>query len=497
MHADVVVIGAGFGGLGAALALAEQGARVVLCEALAYPGGCASTFARDGARYETGATLFAGLGPGQFLRRLRDEYAPDLRLDFPDPAVEIRAPGLNLPVAVGRERLLQTLSALPDAPVAGLRSFFAEQGRVATALWELFDQPELLPPWDPRGLLGLAVRAPRLAELLRLIGRPLASVVHRHGLTGWEPLRIYLDAACQITVQTSSDRAEAPFAMAALDYTNQGAGHVHGGIGELAWALVRAIEARGGTTKMACRVRGLRRVDGVWEVDARGETLRTPCVISNQLPQAVAELVGPSARLERLAAQVRSGWGAAMVYLRVGPLPRAEAHHLQLIADPTQPFSEGNHIFCSISAADEHRVPGEPEQRTATVSTHVPLPRTIELSPEQRGLWLKQIQDRMGDTLQLLAPELTVHHRMTASPRTWARFTRREHGAVGGVPRLAGLHHYRNFWPEPVAPGVYLVGDSVFPGQSALAAALGGYKLGGKLAGSRELVRRGASGSAE
>ena len=51
-------------------------------------------------------------------------------------------------------------------------------------------------------------------------------------------------------------------------------------------------------------------------------------------------------------------------------------------------------------------------------------------------------------------------------------------GAVGGIPRVVGLHHYRGIWPSPVLPGLHLVGDSVFPGQSVLATALGGYKLG-------------------
>ena len=36
---DALVIGAGFGGLGAALTLASAGARVGLVEALTYPGG--------------------------------------------------------------------------------------------------------------------------------------------------------------------------------------------------------------------------------------------------------------------------------------------------------------------------------------------------------------------------------------------------------------------------------------------------------------------------
>ena len=46
---------------GAALALAKRGARVCLCESLRYPGGCASTFSKDGARFDAGATLVSGL----------------------------------------------------------------------------------------------------------------------------------------------------------------------------------------------------------------------------------------------------------------------------------------------------------------------------------------------------------------------------------------------------------------------------------------------------
>jgi phytoene dehydrogenase-like protein len=48
---------------------------------------------------------------------------------------------------------------------------------------------------------------------------------------------------------------------------------------------------------------------------------------------------------------------------------------------------------------------------------------------------------------------------------------------VGGVPRRAGLHNYEGIWPAPVAPGLYLVGDSVFPGQSTLATAIGGQRV--------------------
>jgi hypothetical protein len=49
----------------------------------------------------------------------------------------------------------------------------------------------------------------------------------------------------------------------------------------------------------------------------------------------------------------------------------AHAHHLELIDDPAAPLIEGNHLFASISGADE---PGRapPGRRVVTVSTHLP-----------------------------------------------------------------------------------------------------------------------------
>ncbi|MFB6375931.1 MAG: FAD-dependent oxidoreductase, partial [Bradymonadaceae bacterium] len=73
-RADVAVVGGGFGGLAAALELAEQGLEVVIFERLTYPGGCASTFERHGWRFESGATLFAGLGEDQLFGRWIAEY---------------------------------------------------------------------------------------------------------------------------------------------------------------------------------------------------------------------------------------------------------------------------------------------------------------------------------------------------------------------------------------------------------------------------------------
>ena len=97
-HADAVVIGAGFGGLATALRLAELGAKVVLCETLRYPGGCASTFTRNGYQFEAGATLFSGLGEGQLFSKWNDHWDLGLRFELLNPLVELRTKHWSLAV---------------------------------------------------------------------------------------------------------------------------------------------------------------------------------------------------------------------------------------------------------------------------------------------------------------------------------------------------------------------------------------------------------------
>ncbi|NMO16268.1 FAD-dependent oxidoreductase [Pyxidicoccus fallax] len=486
---DAVVVGAGFGGLATALELTRRGARVALCETLNYPGGCASTFRREGHAFEAGATLFSGFEPHQLFGRWIREHSMAVTVDWLDPVVELRTPELRLPVHRDRARFIDSLCALPGAPVSGIRRLFALQARVAGALWPLFDDPDLLPPLDVKALLRHAGRAFQYAQLLRWMGRPLGAVLEHLGLSGFTPLRTYLDALCQITVQCSAGEAESLFALAAMDYYWRGTGHVRGGIGRLAEALTRAVEAGGGTVLLANRVKSLTRVPGGWSVSSRKGELRARHVVANLLPRGVTRLLGqPPEQLPRLGAlseRIEEGWGAAMLYLvvRAPEHENGSAHHLELVRNTGAPFIEGNHLFMSISgAADEGRAPAG--HRTVTVSTHVPLKALARMTSEDQGHYLSGIQTRMHQGLEQLAPEWMagLTHTMTASPRTYQRFTQREGGAVGGVPRRAGLANYRNLGPMQVLDGLWLVGDSVFPGQSTLATAVGGVRTAASIA---------------
>lgn len=482
-NADVAVVGAGFGGLGTALRLAELGANVILCETLRYPGGCASTFTRNGYQFEAGATLFSGLGEGQLFGDWNRRWGLGLRFETLDPIVELRTDLWSLAIPPDPEEFLRRFVELPGAEPDAIRRFFGTQREVASALWKLFDDPTLLPPLTGASILRHLRRTPSYAPVLRWIRRSLGDVVAHHRLHDWEPLLIYLDAVSQITVQTKASDAEAPFAMAAVDYFFRGTGHVHGGIGQLAWALVDAIQSAGGHVSLANRVKGIHREDGLWRLKTRKGEIVARNVVANMLPQTMANMVTPklNGNLHDVERAVEDGWGAAMLYFAVdADAPdRDAAHHLQLVNDRRAPFNEGNHVFCSVSSANEtDRAPNG--QRTVTASTHVPMKTLRGLSREDQGHYIASIQERMRDTIRKRAPSLWdgLRFEATASPRTFERFTGRHLGYVGGVPRRVGLRHYRPraLLPREADRGLYAVGDSVLLGQSTLAVALGGVR---------------------
>ncbi len=403
---DAIVIGAGFGGLGAAVHLAEGGARVCLLEALNYPGGCASTFRRAGRLFEAGATLFSGFGEGQLFRGLIDRLHLDVTVDFLDPVVEMRWPGQVLAVPARRDALIDRLCGLPGAPVPELSRFFAMQREVADVLWEVLDDPALLPPFTMGSLLRHAARAPRYLKLLPLLGKPLSAVLEAHGLSGFAALSTFLDALCQITIQCPAREAEAPFALATMDYYFRGTGHVRGGIGQLAWALARAVGALGGDVRFTTAARGIAKDGKGYVVHTRRGDVRGRTVVANLLPETVGRMLGDSAprTLEKLTSKVATGWGAAMLYLAAVPSGGAEGPcHVEIVQDPGRPFIEGNHLFCSVSGPhDEGRAPAG--QRTITVSTHVPMERLTALPPEEKGPYLEGIPGAMREGLARFLP---------------------------------------------------------------------------------------------
>ena len=82
MNYDVIIIGAGLGGLTAGAKLAKEGKSVLLLEQHDRPGGCATTFKRREFTMEVGLHEMDGLHPRDIKRRIFDDIELGDRVKF-------------------------------------------------------------------------------------------------------------------------------------------------------------------------------------------------------------------------------------------------------------------------------------------------------------------------------------------------------------------------------------------------------------------------------
>lgn len=142
--ARAVVIGAGLGGLAAAVRLRARGHSVTVLEAMDQPGGRAAVFRRDGFTWDAGPTvitapyllheLFEMVG-----RDSRDYFElvpvdPFYRIEFPD--------GTHFDYVGDEERLVEEIRRLSPADVDGYRKLAAHAERIFEVGYTgLADQP--------------------------------------------------------------------------------------------------------------------------------------------------------------------------------------------------------------------------------------------------------------------------------------------------------------------------------------------------------------------
>jgi C-3',4' desaturase CrtD len=479
----VVIIGAGIGGLTTAAVLARAGLDVTVLEAQVYPGGCAATYFHQGYRFDAGATLAGGFYPGgpmDLVARETNIFAWPVR---PAPvAMQVHLPeGIQITRRSGDgchdEDLKHFGTIAPD--------FFEWQERTANALWRLALR---LPPWPPQspGEL-LTTAATGLSSVLNDGGAPLTLALDAfrpvavHLKNASESLRLFVDGQLLISAQATSAHTNALYGAAALDLPRRGVVHLSGGMGAIAETLVEAVRHNGGQVLYRHEVSAIFSKKGspATVETKRGETFAADLIIANLTPWNMTELLkGELPRsLRRLPERPSDGWGAFVVYIGLdsAALPSGYPLHHQVILG--RPLGEGNSVFASLSPEwDSSRAPVG--QRALTLSTHTTLEGWWDLYEHDRPAYearKAEMAAKMLSAAEIALPGLKAAARLVipGTPVTFQRFMRRKWGWVGGFPQTSLA---RSFGPR-LEKNVWLVGDSIFPGQSTAAVALGGLRV--------------------
>jgi prolycopene isomerase len=481
---DVIVIGAGIGGLVTASQLAAKGAKVLVLERYLIPGGSGGSFKREGYTFDVGASMIFGFGEkghtNLLTRALADvgEYCETI----PDSAqLEYHLPdGLNIAVDRNYGNFISKLTTIYPHEEKGIRAFY-------DACWQVFrclDAMPLLSLEDPTYLAKVFFRA------------PLACL----GLARWLPINVgdvarkyikdpallkFIDMECFCWSVMPADRT--PMINAGMVFSDRHSGGINypkGGVGIIAEKLVSGLERHGGQIRYKARVTKVLleagKAAGVQL--ANGEQIRSCKVVSNATRwDTFGELID-NAHTPKSENTWRKRYKPSPSFLSLhlgidaALVPKDfQCHHL-LLEDWQQMEVEQGVVFMSM--------PTILDSNLAPLGKHILhcfTPSSMEhwqgLSPSLYKAKKTADANQLIKRLEAILPGLTngISHCEVGTPRSHRRFLGRHKGSYGPIPamRLPGL------LPMPFnrtgINGLYCVGDSCFPGQGLNAVAFSGF----------------------
>ncbi|MEO1183982.1 MAG: carotenoid isomerase, partial [Cyanobacteria bacterium J06636_27] len=362
----------------------------------------------------------------------------------------------------------------------GIRSFYDECWKVFNCL----NRMELLSLEEPRYLMRTFLKHPLAClGLARYLPQNAGDIARKY-IKDPELLK-FIDIECYCWSVVPADMT--PMINAGMVFSDRHYGGVNypkGGVGQIAQKLVEGLTKKGGEIKYQARVTQIIKENGkaVGVKLANNQQYRAKRIVSNATRWNT---------FEKLLSPVEIPANEKRWQLRYKKSPSFFSLHMGVKAELLSPGTECHHILVS---EWEKTMDSE-----GTVFVSIPTLLDPELSPQGNHIihafvtnWIDEWQNlsqkeyeikkeatanRILDKLEQIFPgiEANLDYLEAGTPKTHRRFLGRVDGTYGPIPRkklwgLLGMPFNRTS-----IKGLYIVGDSSFPGQGLNAVAFSGF----------------------
>jgi phytoene dehydrogenase-like protein len=481
---DVVVIGAGIGGLTCGAFLAKEGLSVLVAEQHTKPGGCCVSFQRKGFTFDAGAGSLVGAERGGMLYNILEELGLKDDIEFIELAHLTRIVGsdYNIP-STPLEGLAEKLKRMFPGESMSIDTFVQDCKAVISQLMALAEPaPDLL---GFGGKMGLMVKFLLKSPKLRRYG----GKSYRQALieSFKEPkLRAILGSLVDFDPGWAASSPMMVLGFTAFQYPK-------GGAQALADVFAKGVTKHGGDLALKTLVKKIVVDDGkVTGVElADGTMVRSRYVVSNaDGRQTFLKLIGEQYLSPKLVKELKETPLTDPVFLvSLGvdiDLKAMDFDGTIIIynrSDNIDDLWSGDPEKCSLLIMMHSLLdPSQAPEGMATVQIMTPFPYNYmgywkREKGGTRGKEYTELKETLAEKLiasaEKIIPQLSKHilYKDIATPLTFERYTLNSEGASHGWSPLPGAKMRSQKTPFK---NLYQAGHWTFPGASIFAVVLSG-----------------------
>lgn len=479
---DVIIAGSGMGGMSAAAMLANDGYKVLILEAAHVPGGCSSSYYRKGYWFESGATTLIGFDEHQPLRMLESATGIDIPRMKLEPSMQVHLEGEVLTRYRDTIEWINEAKRIFGKPEAQ-ESFWKLALKVSDIVWKASANNAYFPPES----LSEWLKLPKQNDLshvwvLPYAFRSVTDVLNHYGLND-KRFRRFVDEQLMITAQSTAEDTPFLFGAPALTYTNYSNYYVPGGLIKMVEHIRDFVKNKGGELQTREPVQHIKKENKSFRVFTPKGIYEAPVVVSNIPVWNMEDLTSGEIKeyFRKESDKYSEAWGAftlGLVTTDSYPENLPLHHQLHIPEGESIPYTSSNSVFVSMSHPEDKKrsIKGN---RVLNVSCHTETDTWFLMngSYEQRK---QEVENSIVEHLKKTLPgfkESEVINVFSGTPITWQNWVGRKRGRVGGIPQSMSRSILDWTSASPPFKGLYLCGDTVFPGQGIPGVTLSGINI--------------------